>query len=301
MIGDLLNGKEKSKLLLVEDTVLQSGRPLLLSIVGYLCKRVEKVHVVCYDRDPGYILECLPPEHTKQIAVHDGFHDVLGWHNPENLSVNTDLLHYLQNKPGCHANHNAAIVIDSLSPMMLHRAAPYTCQTVSKLTKAKIHTAEVEQVVCLLHSDLHDNHSLTLVEHIATTVVKVQPSSLDHFLMASNILHKRISGKVIKVKEHFNLSETFEIQDVTEIKSVDQSTAVTTDTGQPDPTANLTFNLSLTDKEKAARSQVKLPYTYDKNRQDDTLNKSVGEGKIFYQPDEADDFDEEDPDDDLDI
>ena len=26
-----------------------------------------------------------------------------------------------------------------------------------------------------------------------------------------------------------------------------------------------------------------------------------GDGKIFYQPDEADDFDEEDPDDDLDI
>ena len=37
------------------------------------------------------------------------------------------------------------------------------------------------------------------------------------------------------------------------------------------------------------------------HRQDDTLSKSVGEGKIFYQPDEADDFDEEDPDDDLDI
>ena len=36
-------------------------------------------------------------------------------------------------------------------------------------------------------------------------------------------------------------------------------------------------------------------------RQEDTLIKSVGEGKIFYQPDEADDFDEEDPDDDLDI
>ena len=27
----------------------------------------------------------------------------------------------------------------------------------------------------------------------------------------------------------------------------------------------------------------------------------TGQGKIFYQPDEADDFDEEDPDDDLDI
>jgi hypothetical protein len=48
-------------------------------------------------------------------------------------------------------------------------------------------------------------------------------------------------------------------------------------------------------------------YVWDKDsyyifyRQEATLNKSVGEGKIFYQPDEVDDFDEEDPDDDLDI
>ena len=28
---------------------------------------------------------------------------------------------------------------------------------------------------------------------------------------------------------------------------------------------------------------------------------TMGSGKIFYQPDDADDFDEEDPDDDLDI
>lgn len=35
---------------------------------------------------------------------------------------------------------------------------------------------------------------------------------------------------------------------------------------QVDPAANLTFNLTLTDKEKEARSQVVLPYTYDKQR-----------------------------------
>lgn len=33
-----------------------------------------------------------------------------------------------------------------------------------------------------------------------------------------------------------------------------------------DPTANLPFNLSLSDKEKEARSQVVLPYTYNKER-----------------------------------
>lgn len=32
-----------------------------------------------------------------------------------------------------------------------------------------------------------------------------------------------------------------------------------------------------------------------------TSKQPVGGGQIFYQPDEADDFDEEDPDDDLDI
>lgn len=36
------------------------------------------------------------------------------------------------------------------------------------------------------------------------------------------------------------------------------------DQNQLDPTANLTFNLSLSDKEKEARSQVILPYTYNK-------------------------------------
>ena len=75
-----------------------------------------------------------------RLIVHDGFHDVLGWNNPEGLSVNTDLVHYVENKPGCHSNHSVAIVIDSLSPMMLHRSAPYTCEVISKLSRSKIHS-----------------------------------------------------------------------------------------------------------------------------------------------------------------
>ena len=57
--------------------------------------------------------------------------------------------------------------------------------------------------------------------------------------------------------------------------------------------------LCLTCSETQDRSSRDTAHLF--SRQDDTLNKSVGEGKIFYQPDEADDFDEEDPDDDLDI
>ena len=64
---------------------------------------------------------------------------------------------------------------------------------------------------------------------------------------------------------------------------------------QPDPAANLTFDLRLTTKEKRDRANVVLPYAQV------GVSSSKGAGQIFYQPDEADDFDESDPDDDLDI
>ena len=73
-----------------------------------------------------------------RLVLHDGFKDVLGWNDPENLNVNTDLVQYLENQTGYHANHSVAIVIDSLSPLILHRPAPYTCQVLSKLTRSKI-------------------------------------------------------------------------------------------------------------------------------------------------------------------
>ena len=67
----------------------------------------------------------------------------------------------------------------------------------------------------------------------------------------------------------------------------------------PDPTANLTFNLSLTEREKEDRSKASLPYVKSEEQKAQLLSK--GTGKIFYTPDEADDYDDSDPDDDLDI
>lgn len=68
-----------------------------------------------------------------------------------------------------------------------------------------------------------------------------------------------------------------------------------------DPAANLTFDLHLTTKEKAARSQVVLPYTSAQEEGGLVAVKSLGSGRIFYEPDEEDCFGDSDPDDDLDI
>lgn len=84
------------------------------------------------------------------------------------------------------------------------------------------------------------------------------------------------------------------------------------DTG-PDPTKDLSFNLNLTTSQQESRAQVPLPYAHEGNSFPSSfipsflIHKPLGQpladtgGAIFYDPDSADDIDDDDPDDDLDI
>ncbi|OAX42361.1 hypothetical protein K503DRAFT_790189 [Rhizopogon vinicolor AM-OR11-026] len=63
---------------------------------------------------------------------------------------------------------------------------------------------------------------------------------------------------------------------------------------RPDPTQNVSFNLNLTPSQEKSRAQVPLPYAHE--------GKPVTTaGAILYDPDSADDIDDDDPDEDLDI
>ncbi|KAJ1944638.1 Elongator complex protein [Linderina pennispora] len=64
---------------------------------------------------------------------------------------------------------------------------------------------------------------------------------------------------------------------------------------QTDPTANLSFNLTLTDKQREDKASVVLPYT------DAQMDEGSSGGEIHYQLDDEDDWDSDDPDDDLEI
>ncbi|KAJ7361680.1 hypothetical protein DFH08DRAFT_381282 [Mycena albidolilacea] len=63
-----------------------------------------------------------------------------------------------------------------------------------------------------------------------------------------------------------------------------------------DPTQNVSFNLSLTASQQTSRAQVPLPYVHDGREK-----QSPVPAAIFYDPDSADDIDDDDPDEDLDI
>lgn len=70
---------------------------------------------------------------------------------------------------------------------------------------------------------------------------------------------------------------------------------------QPDPTANLSFNLSLTDEQRKAKENLVLPHYKAQQLEVGIEEQKKQGGLIYYDPDAADDFDDEDPDDDLDI
>ncbi|KAF3697930.1 Elongator complex protein 5 [Channa argus] len=70
---------------------------------------------------------------------------------------------------------------------------------------------------------------------------------------------------------------------------------------QTDPTANLTFNLRLSDTEREAKEKLALPFIFSKEKKTALLHSGPGSGRILYEPDANDDYDEEDPDDDLDV
>ncbi|KAF9509965.1 hypothetical protein BS47DRAFT_1487668 [Hydnum rufescens UP504] len=66
-----------------------------------------------------------------------------------------------------------------------------------------------------------------------------------------------------------------------------------------DPTSLLAlpFNLSLTDAQALARAKVPLPYAHEGQ----PLPNIPDDGRIVYEPDSADDVDDDDPDEDLDL
>jgi len=79
------------------------------------------------------------------------------------------------------------------------------------------------------------------------------------------------------------------------------------DSQDMDPASNLTFNLRLSETEKVARANTSLPYLLNESKKNayleemSVVNHSATGGEVIYMPDEADDFDDEDPDDDLDF
>ncbi|KAI0757049.1 hypothetical protein C8Q80DRAFT_1265032 [Daedaleopsis nitida] len=88
-----------------------------------------------------------------------------------------------------------------------------------------------------------------------------------------------------------------ELRDLESLKGLWAKRPVLEAQSGADPTQNLPFNLNLTPEQQRSRAQVPLPYAHE-GKPPETAQAPAA---ILYDPDSADDLDDDDPDEDLDI
>lgn len=123
----------------------------------------------------------------------------------------------------------------------------------------------------------------------------------------ANIEWRKKSGKVTYESNGFIFNHQTKRLEVIPKNVIDNEKSITeeelssaTESMQIDPTANLSFNLSLTEEQRKAKENLVLPYL-KAQQLEVSIDEEKKTGLIYYDPDAADDFDDEDPDDDLDI
>ena len=145
------------------------------------------------------------------------------------------------------------------------------------------------KLVATIHEDCHDSQTVGVLKQHSDIWLSVAHSTFEQTLVTR--FHSK--GKVETVLYDFTIDHVEgKMKSIVESKSMVKSKAQTLAKSSEDEADNTlpisSFNLSLSDKEKEDRQQLEMPFWKKQT-------------KIEYIPDENDDWDEEDPDDDLDF
>ncbi|XP_032093764.1 elongator complex protein 5 isoform X2 [Thamnophis elegans] len=311
MLEALLSGSAEG-LLLLQDSVACEGRSLLKSFVTAAARREESIHVLSFDLPESEFKAGLSTDVTSRISFHDAFPDPLGWSGRgSGLTVGEFSASELASRLATTSQGSATLVLDSLSWLLLRFPFPSVCQVLAQLPRrANVVGLKIVRIVALVHGDLHPPAQLDVLKTLARLVVTLQPGpgcgrGGDGTPRTAVVLHRKRGSRLLQKTELFSILPGFGFKFLGEPppKGVSREDEAEEGRGPAtvDPTARLTFNLRLTEAERQARESVPLPYQFSEEKKSSLLQTSTEEGKIYYEPDAADDFDDEDPDDDLDV
>ncbi|XP_070786124.1 elongator complex protein 5 [Enoplosus armatus] len=296
MLPELLQGTDAGGFLIIQDSASYSGRHLLKSFINAALNREEAVHVLGFEVSEEELKDGLKVSPIQRLHLHNAYADPLGWTDHPAFTVHQFNLEELAHlvKQTSHPKP-ATLVIDSLSWILRHIKPPAVCKTLQQLRKG----GAVRAIIGLLHTDMHQRGTVGSVCHLATSVITVAPGMKGDKAVAK-ITKRSKSGKVVQDVEIFSIKD-----DLTVIVQGKPSQHVPKQTDpeeqETDPTANLTFNLRLSDTEREAKEKLALPFVFSKEKKTALLHSGPGSGRILYEPDANDDYDQEDPDDDLDV
>ncbi|KAI8054458.1 Elongator complex protein 5 [Syncephalis plumigaleata] len=345
----LLDGKETSTWVTVEDTLEQSGVPILQAWILRACQRRIPV-LFCQNDLNSNVLAGLSANEQQNIAIIELYRTFGG--SLTNTCTNRliDQLKEQVDKAGKQTN--LLVVIEDITELALDTPFPLLFSRLRQINQQLeqingqllmgVHAdlpidAYLQQTACQMKASSSMLIMAPFFENIdkeATTRLTISNQSLteargitgDAFLdehiprfssssnsqdtLLCNLTHRKTNGKLVTEStrvemEHGNIkgitAYTPPSMDVIGIKEDSNNGGTNaTSTNESDPMAHLSFNLNLTDEQRQAKEKLLLPYL---QAQDNTPTGKATSGStsIYYTPDSDDDFDEEDPDDDLDI
>ncbi|KAI9550294.1 hypothetical protein GHT06_000613 [Daphnia sinensis] len=274
ILKDLL--KQPLVSILIEDSYSVRGRPLFLSLIHNYSENGYSVRYFKYDSP-------LSSEKCEMEQVKFTCQTCILKEDQDNsrMSIESSWCSDLANN-GDHL----VIAIDSLSPLLMNWTVGALASALRNLQKRRV------AVVALVHGDVHDKETLqalNYVFHCHLTVRKTEDRNI-----CSGVLRKG-SGKLVDSDEYYSITDRWEIKDVEEVTKPSPNVLVESLPKHAVPKS--TFKLDLNAKEEEARSQVVLPYI---RKQASSATSETAKGQIIYEA-EAPDWDDEDPDDDLEI
>lgn len=192
---------------------------------------------------------------------------------------------YEEFKPDSYKQYTSSkctVIVDSVNQMAL-------CLGWNECLKCFLRLGQdsnVEKLILILHKDCLPQSSKIRIHlnHLANAVISY------HVNNSSQVLMKLKKGsKVMNTEESLSYdykTSTFRLTPIVKQDRKDDEPE-----NKPSPSSLTTFKIEVDQLEKMEKSKLKLPY----------MSKIHGESKVYYEPDSVDDWDEEDPDEDLDI
>ncbi|XP_044763133.1 elongator complex protein 5 [Coccinella septempunctata] len=265
MLNTYLKATPPSKFVLINDCLQEKGFPL----INFLNEHHQKLNneVKCFVFE-GNFVKARSALSALKITSYD-------------FTKNRD---DVEETFRAQLTQNTVIIIDSLVHLIYSCGLVRTCNLLSSLAREM---NDNQQIIAILHLDLLRNSKRTVqfLEHLATLSLTFEPS-----ISRVNYTYKKVGGRVFKQIESYKFQQGQFITE--EIKKQNVQELIQEKINEVCPENLSTFKIELSEADKESRDNLTLPY----------LPKEVDSTEgIIYNFDEEDDWDEEDPDDDLDL
>jgi len=236
---------------------------------------------------------------TKKFLPRDNFSkvvdlkDILGWNSGIPLKFPDCVLREVN--PG-----KQTIVIDSLTDLLIFQNPTMVASMVRKL---KLKASNKAKLLLVLHKDCLDENLAEAIQQLATTIVDTEKvDETDAFPLLCKITHRKLGGKMVSSKEVVKIEVSGNIKVEAYKEDRNKSKYIEEDNSDEVIDKLTTFDIGTSrNKEKEAKEKLVLPFYKEEQKDGEVKIQGEDPGKIYYEPDSGDDWDDDDPDDDLDF